>query len=334
MLILSEQDVVTCLQGKEQHLIDLVSEAYVHHAHGMSVIPESVFLRFNGHPQHTKDRIIALPAYLDGPVPCAGLKWISSWPGNISRGLARASAVIMLNDLSDGRVHTIMSGTSISARRTAGSAALAARVLGADMTAGLSLIGCGSINFELLRFLVAADRLGTPSQIVLYDPVPEQAAAFVTRCREAFPALRYRLASSATEALRSTLTVSIATTAVHAHVDATLCDPEAVLLHLSLRDLTASSIASCLNVVDDRQHALREGTSLALAEEQGLLSDHVYNIGDLLDRNDGTSLPAGRVRAFSPFGLGVLDVVVASYVRQRAHALDLGTEVPDFFTTH
>src|SRR5436309_3237004 len=121
--VISGAQVAGALAGREREIVDLVEAAYRWHGAGDSVNPPSYFLRF---PDRPTARIIALPASLGGKVRIDGLNWISSFPDNVSAGIPRASAVLILNDHDTGYPFACLESSIISATRTAAMAAMAA----------------------------------------------------------------------------------------------------------------------------------------------------------------------------------------------------------------
>jgi N-[(2S)-2-amino-2-carboxyethyl]-L-glutamate dehydrogenase len=325
MLVLSHGDVRRVLDGAEHDVLRVVRAAYVLHAQGRTAVPHSVFLRF---PGDERNRIIALPAYLDTPpTPVAGVKWVSSFPGNVTAGLDRASAAIILNSMRTGHPEAFLEGATISARRTAASAAIAATTLGAQGT-GVALIGCGVINFEILAFLkTVSPGLDT---VTLFDLDETRAQAFASRCATRWPELKIDLAARAEDALAAHTTVCLATSATVPHLDGTHCQPGTLILHVSLRDLTPETILSSVNIVDDPDHVCRAATSVHLTEQRvGHRGFIAGSLGDILT-GDRYERSATARTVFSPFGLGVLDIAVADLVHHRARELGIGTHVPDF----
>ncbi|HBL26425.1 MAG TPA: 2,3-diaminopropionate biosynthesis protein SbnB [Acidobacteria bacterium] len=331
MLILRGGDVEDLLQGREDEVLDVVGRAYLAHGRGESSLPHSNFLRF---PNDDLNRIISLPAYLGDGFGVAGMKWIASFPGNLQKGFARASAVLILNSASTGLPEAILESSLISARRTAASAALAARELRRGReTAAAGLIGTGVINFETARFLVRA--LPDLSRFVLYDLNTERAQASAVSLREmlaGFREVEVAVAGDPLDVLRECPLIAYATTAVKPHVtDLSACQPGATILHTSLRDLTADVVLAHDNVVDDVDHAVRAQTSLHLAEQRVGHRDFIRcTLAELLAGTAPAKRDESRLSIFSPFGLGILDLAVGQLVRERALATGRGTVIEGF----
>lgn len=324
MLILGNPAVRATLDGRDPEVLDAVRQAYLHHARDESVLPHSVFLRF---PHDTRNRVIGLPAYLGGADPVAGMKWIASFPGNTAEGMARASATIVLNSTATGHPLALLEGSVISARRTAASAALAAAALPArEPDTGVSLIGCGVINAEVLRFL----RLTCPGlrELTVFDLDRERAQRFAARYGEG---LAVTVADKAGEALAAHPLVCLATTAGVPHTDLTECRPGTLVLHLSLRDVSVDGVLAAVNITDDADHVCRAATSLHLAEQQvGHREFITGTLGGLLSADSGGHRDERRITLFSPFGLGILDMAVARLVLSEARRAGLGVDLPDF----
>jgi ornithine cyclodeaminase len=329
VLILRGDEIEYLLAGREAEILDVVRRAYVTHSQGESSLPHSTFLRF---PGDDLNRIIGLPAFLGDSFGVAGMKWIASFPGNVQRGMARASAVLILNSRETGRPESILEGSLVSAKRTAASAAVAAAVLHRGRTPeAVGFIGTGVINLEVARFLAIA--VPGIRRFLLFDLDRERAGRFGQRLRLIYVDSEVEIASDIAEVLRACLLVSFATTAIRPYIDdLSMCPPGTTLLHVSLRDLTPEATLPCDNVVDDVDHVLRAQTSVHLAEQ--LTGSRDFIRCTLADVLRGEALPRrdeASTVVFSPFGLGILDLAVGKLVVDRARAAGLGTVISSFF---
>jgi 2,3-diaminopropionate biosynthesis protein SbnB len=326
LLVVTGHVVAGLLQHREDEILAAVEQAYLAHSIGACSLPQSTFLRF---PNDSANRIIALPAYLGDRFEVAGIKWIASFPSNVHRGMDRASAAILLNSLETGQVQTVLEGSVISAKRTAASAALAARAVHQPATTSVAgLIGCGYINFEIAGFL----RVVFPSlsRVVVYDIVGDKANYFSSRC--AGIGLSVEIANSPAAVFERAQLISIATTAAVPHLSGEgFRVPGATVLHISLRDLAPQLIMTADNIVDDLDHVCRAQTSIHLTERLTGGRDFVRcNLADVLAGRQPARAHADSFLVFSPFGLGVLDVAVAALVRDLALADGHGIRIESF----
>ena len=326
ILILKGQEIATLLHGRELEIVDAVRMAYMAHAQGKSSLPHSTFLRF---PDNEKDRIIALPAYLGDGFDVAGIKWISSFPANLSKGMERASAVLILNSTESGRPEAIMEGSVISAKRTAASAALAAHtLLDGKTVASVGMLGCGLINYETAKFLRAV--CPELQRLAIFDLDAQRANQFKEICEDLFAEID--IVDEPRSIFRNNALIAFATTAVKPHVaDLSECAPGSIVLHTSLRDLTAEVILSSDNVVDDVDHVSRAQTSIHLAEQ--VMGDRSFircTIGEILLGMAKPRVSENSITVFSPFGLGVLDVAVGKLVCELSREQDFGVTINSF----
>lgn len=327
LTLLTVADVAAQLAGQERALIDLAAEAYCTHARGESRLPTSEYLRF---PGMERERIIPKAGYLGGAHPACGIKWIASFPDNVARGMPRASALIILNSLETGRPTTVMEGSLISGQRTAAGAALAARHLHARARVDcLGLIGCGPINMETLRFILADSR--PVAAIRIFDLDAARVATSIAAVKAAgFPG-PVTAAATAAEIMADCDLISIATSAVKPSLDSLdACQPDATILHISLRDFTPEVILAADNVVDDADHILQANTALHVAQQQTGRRDFIRaTLADVVEGRAPARAP-GKISLFSPFGLAALDLAFAEFVQRRCRETGAGTRIPHF----
>ncbi|MBY6263497.1 2,3-diaminopropionate biosynthesis protein SbnB [Azospirillum sp. 412522] len=327
------------LARSRREVVRLVRDAYLAHRSGRTINPDSYFLSF---PDRPTARIIALPARLrdapaeeadsgagSGKADVAGIKWIASFPENHERGLARASAVVVLNDMATGFPYACLEGSHISAARTAASAVLAAGLLhGGTRARSVAIVGCGPIAATHVDYLL--DTGWDIASFRVHDRVDGRADAFRDRLRARGQSAE--TTATVADAVRGAEVVLFATTSPAPYLDDPgLFTAEQTILHVSLRDLGVPVILGAQNIVDDVEHCLKARTSVHLAELH--TGGRGFIAGTIADLLTGHIAPdPGRVRILSPFGLGVLDLAVARFVHGRAVAEGHAVAINGFFT--
>lgn len=327
LTILGAHDVAAQLQGRERELIDLAAQAYITHGRGQSCLPQSEYLRF---PGKERERIIPKAGWLGGDSPAAGIKWISSFPDNVAQGMPRASALIVLNNVDNGRPTTVMEGSLISCQRTAAGAALAARMLHGQASIGtLGLFGCGLIGRETLRFILADAR--PVESILLYDLNSAYSQSLAEALRASgFPG-RISVAKSRKHMVQACDVLVFATSAVTPSLDSIEQAPKhATILHVSLRDFTANAVLQADNLADDFEHVLQAQTSVHRTAQ--LTGQRDFLRATLAQVLEGQAPPrvGDKPVMFHPFGLAALDLAFAQDVATRCAAAGAGVFVPEF----
>jgi ornithine cyclodeaminase len=326
--IINGKTVFDIIHAHRADCIEIVRDAYLAHARGESVNPDSYFLRF---PEKPDCRIIALPAYLGNGFDVAGLKWIASYPGNIQRGFPRASAVLVLNNYEIGYPFAILESSIISAARTAASATLAAYWLSGQSRRAhsLGIVGAGFIARYIYDFLV--DTGWAIEEVRLYDRSPLESEKFRnTVCRPEHHRT-VTVVPDVAQLLRASDLIVFTTVASTPHIaDAALFEHNPLVLHISLRDLAPEILLRSQNVVDDVEHVMKANTSPHLTEQQ--TGNRSFVTGTLAEIMLGhRSVNRSRPIIFSPFGMGILDVAVGKWVYDQAVAAGHDLRLSDFF---
>src|SRR5438094_1230941 len=233
--IINGKTVSDIVRANRHECIRIVREAYLAHAEGQSVNPDSFFLRF---PEKPDCRIIALPAYIGNGFDVAGLKWIASYPGNVRRGFPRASAVLVLNSYETGYPLAILESSIISAARTAASAALAAHWLNGQspLAHSLGIVGTGFIARYVYDFLV--DTGWAIEEVRLYDRSPLDREKFRNTACRLEQHRTVTVCPDVAQLVRGCDLIVFTTVASTPHIrDVSLFEHNPLVLHVSLRDL-------------------------------------------------------------------------------------------------
>lgn len=141
--------------------------------------------------------IHAMPAYVPA-ARAAGLKWVSAYPENKTRGLPYVSGLIVMNDPQTGIPTAVMDCTWITAMRTAAASAVAARYLARPDCRSLGIIGCGVQGRTHLEAMLAMFELET---VRAYDHRRSNTERYASEMKDRF-GVEVEIVETAEEAVR------------------------------------------------------------------------------------------------------------------------------------
>lgn len=330
LLYLSRADIARVDGGSARLYVDAVERALRLHAGGLFVQPLKPYLKWRGPDNHVADRIIAMPAYLGGESPTAGIKWIGSKHDNpTSRGLDRASALVILNDVESHYPLAVLEGGLISNRRTAAVTVLAVRHLARERFRSLTCIGCGPIGRMQVRMLLEESH--QVDRITLFDLDRAAAEGHAAELRDERCARLVEVAEDAASAVRGAEVVITATVATQPYLPYAWLSPGTFVCNVSIMDVCKDVfIRADKVVVDDWDQCNREKKVIHQLVEEGLFSRGQLHaeLGEiLLGRRPGRQ-SADEIILLNPMGMALEDLACARAIYDSAVAQGVGTWLP------
>jgi len=326
ILYLNRRDVRAAMGDSIRGYVEALRVALALHAEDKTAQPLKPYLRWRRRG-HIADRIIAMPGYVGGTHPMAGIKWIGSKHDNPTlRGIPRASAVIVLNDPETHFPIAILEGGEISGMRTAGVTVLAAEYLARPGFQAVALVGCGFIGrlhaLGLLESFPAIERL------CLYDHDRRAARALAEELATTHPALDVTVCEAAEEAVcRGELVVPCTVTA-RPYIELDWLMPGAFVSNISIMDVKPDVYLGVDKLlVDDWEQANRERKTINQLVLAGRLSqsDLHAELGDVVrGHRPGREGPDERI-LLNPMGMAIEDVACAAAVYRTAREQGTGT---------
>ena len=170
LLYLSMQDVQT-VDLPMMEIIDALEVMFREKGQGRVEMPPKPGI-------HTRpDAFIhAMPAYIP-KLESAGIKWVSGYPANQSKGLPYISGLLILNDPDTGLPLAVMDASWITAMRTGAATAVAAKYLARPQSSSVGIIACGVQGRSNLEALACLFKIDTVMAFDVYPQVAEKYAA-------------------------------------------------------------------------------------------------------------------------------------------------------------
>lgn len=328
---LSRSDVAALGGDHSDLYMSAIEAGFRSHAAGDFVQPLKPYLR-SPRTQHIADRIIAMPAWIGGEQPVAGLKWIGSKHDNpAKRGMERASAVIVLNDPETNYPMAIMEGGLLSAMRTAAVTGVATRHLARKGFQEAAIIGCGPIGERQAQMLL--EQFAEVKALRLFDLREDAANALSARLRQRFGDLIVTVTDSAEAAVRGCPVVITCTVTDRPYLAFDWLSRGTFLANVSIMDVERDVFLKVDKVVvDDWDQSNREKKIINLLVEAGEFSREQLHaeLGEIIvGRRPGRETD-DEIILLNPMGMAIDDIACAQAILGRAEDRNIGTVLPLF----
>ncbi len=286
---------------------DAVRDAFVAHARSEWVMPPKVYVT-----NYPAGDFRAMPALGGG---YALLKWVTSFPGNPSRGLPTVTGLVVLSDAETGQLLAILDAAAVTALRTAAAAVLAADTLCRAGASSYGVVGCGVNGAETARMLLAHGQAP-----VVWDLDQGRREWVAER-------LGVAVADSLDQALGCDVVVTVTPGQTVLYPEGSLRAGQHVSLmgadgpgkaEVAVAELTRADL-----FCDDWEQASHGGELAAGVEAGALTHDRVTELGRVLTSDAEGRRSAEDITLFDSTGLAIQDLAIAKAAFSKADELDL-----------
>lgn len=291
-------------------MLEALSHALIVYSSGGASVPPRVGARVDD-----RGLLGAMPGYVRDVA--LEVKLVSVFPSNHERGLPSHQGLIALFDEHDGAPLAVMDGTYITAIRTGGSAAVAARALARDDARVLAILGAGVQGRSHLETL---PRVRDFAEIRIASRDRAHAEALAARHPRA------RVAASFEAAVRGADIVACCTDAREPIIRRQWLEPGA---HVSSvggtwgPEVDPETVAQSRVFVEWRGAATSPPPAGAV-ELQGVDPDRLTEVGEVLAGKRPGRQSTGEITLYKSTGHAVEDAATARLVFDRAIERGLG----------
>lgn len=150
--VISQEDVACIFKGKSDVVYGIIEDSFNKYLAGDIIMPDKISQIFD---EASQNRINCMPATLIAEKIC-GMKWVSVFPSNASKGIQNVTGIMLLSELETGFPIAVIDGTLSTKMRTAAVGCTAAKYLAPSRVEKIGIIGAGEearMHFTLLKHL-------------------------------------------------------------------------------------------------------------------------------------------------------------------------------------
>lgn len=323
---ISQEDVAEIFKGKTDALFQIIENAFIKHLHGSVLFPDKISQIFD---QKTQNRINCMPATLLGEDMVCGMKWVSVFPTNASKGIQNVTGVMLLSEIKHGFPVAVIDGTLATKMRTSGVGCVAAKYLAPSKVETIGVIGSGEearMHFVLLKHLFP-----TIKECRVSSRKAESEDAFIAKFKNIASDVNF--VACGNDSHKCAADADIIVTAISGQapvLKANDITKGGLYIHVGgWEDEFGVALKAQKIVCDDWEASKHRTQTICRMYKDGILKDHdIYaNLSDLVSGRKKGRENDEEFIYFNSVGLSYIDLNLANYIYKEAIKRGLGKDV-------
>ncbi len=302
-------------------MMDAIERAFVIYDSNEFQMPDRM------HIDRPEGTILYMPCFTE-KVSCT--KIVSTFPGNIDKGIASVQGTMVLNNSETGEPLAIMDGAALTAYRTGAVGGVGVRYTSKKDCKTVGLIGTGVQGFYQLLYACEARPI---EEVYLYDLVIERAKDFKNRLQDKLENVEIKIVKSTEELVKNSEIIITATPAeapVLPNDQKLLKDKHIIAIgsyKLKMREIPEALYHLLDELYVDTELAAEESGDVIVPIREGWIKANqvkafskILTSGDVINKDKGTSL-------YKSVGMALFDLVVAEAIYNEAIKNSVGQEL-------
>jgi len=323
--IISQENVADIFKNNTDMIFNVIEDSFLKFMNNDVVMPDKISQIFD---EQTQNRINCMPATLKSDKVC-GMKWVSVFPTNATKGVQNVTGVMLLSELETGFPVALIDGTLSTKMRTAAVGCVAAKYLAPSKVETIGIIGAGEearMHFALLKHLFP-----TIKECRVSSLSTEIEQGFVDKFIGIVPDVKFVMCNN--DSFKCASEADIIITAISGQspvLKAKDITKGGLYIHVGgWEDEYGVALKADKIVCDDWEVVKHRSQTLCRMYKEGLISDNnIYaNLSELIFGGKIGRENDEEFIYFNSVGLSYIDINLANYIYQESENRNMGEKI-------
>lgn len=325
LCVISQEDVASVFKGNADAIFGVIEDSFQKYLSGDIIMPDKISQIFD---EVSQNRINCMPATLIAEKIC-GMKWVSVFPSNASKGVQNVTGIMLLSELETGFPIAIIDGTLSTKMRTAAVGCTAAKYLAPSKVETVGIIGAGEearMHFTLLKHMFP-----TIKECRVSSLNTEIEQGFIDKFKSIVPEVKFISCNNDSHLCASGADIIVTAISGQCPVlKASDITKGGLYIHVGgWEDEYGVAQKADKIVCDEWEVVKHRSQTLCRMYNEGLLEDDdIYaNLSELISGTKGGREHDDEFIYFNSVGLSYIDINFARYIYEEAVKRGLGQAV-------